>query len=535
MKNPGEIWLGGIAFSPHTRDLRDQAGNRIELRNKSSEVLAYLAERPGMIVAKSDIMEAIWPDVTVSDESLTQCIADIRRALGDKDQDLLQTHIGKGYSLNIADDAPVQRTRAPAWAAVGLVILAMAALAIWLLSAEREPDGPTRIAVLAFEDLSPGDDQGHLGDGIAEGIITELARYPELAVIARNSSFSFRDSATDVVEIAEKLRADFVVEGSMQKSGDRLKVTVQLINARDSTHHWAHEFETDLDDYFDVQSRIVLGVATHLGRELAWLQPATGGQEKVSALHLYLRGNTEFSRQTPQSFRAARDLYQAAIEADPDAPYGYVGMSLIVYKEIPNPLLFKDMPRDELLEMGVDFAEKALYLEPDYYAAHIARGDMHDRAGEHEMAIVRYQQAAKLNPSSADAMALASEPLLFLGREDEAIVVLDRAFNINPIAPGWYYKSMSFAYWAAGKCNEAIGWIKKRSRFHPWDLRHMMVAQACAGDLDGARETAARHLELEPEYTVRTYRERNTVSFKKNPELLERFLADLGKAGMPQG
>ena len=185
--------------------------------------------------------------------------------------------------------------------------------------------------------------------------------------------------------------------------------------------------------------------------------------------------------------------------------------------------------------MGVAYADKALALAPDYYAAHIARGDMHDRAGEHELAINRYQHAAKLNPSSADAMVLSSEPLLFLGREDEAIAVLQRAIAINPIPPGWYYKSMSFALWAKGECEEAAKWSRKRARLNPSDLRHLMVAQACSGDLEGARNTSAQHVRTVPGYTVQTYKDRNTVSFKQNPALLERFLSDLAKAGLPKG
>ena len=523
-----------MTFNARSLELRDGSGSQVGLRNKSSEVLAVLAARPGEIVTKAEIMAAVWPDVAVSDESLTQCIADIRRAIGDTQQARLSTHVGKGYCLNAA--AAPQKARRRVWigALAGAAAVAMVALAVWTPWAASYADGPTRIAVLAFDDLSSSEDVGYMGDGIAEGIITELARYPELAVIARNSSFSFRETPTDVTEIADKLRADFIVEGSMQKSGNRLKTTVQLIDGHDGTHQWAHDFESELDDYFDVQSKIVLGVATHLGRKLAWLEPRTGGRRKVSALHLYLRGNTEFKKQTRESVRSARDLYLQAIEADPDAPYGHVGMALIVWHTIPQPWLYEDLSREELLQMGIDHAEKALAADPEYYAAHIARGDMHDRAGEHELAIARYQHAAKLNPSSADAMALTSEPLLFLGREDEAIAVLERAIDINPITPGWYYKSMAFAHWAAGRCDEAVEWIKKRSRFRPWDLRHMMVAQACAGDLEGAGETAARHMEAEPDYTVGTYRERNAAAFRNNPQLMERFAADLLKAGLPE-
>ena len=543
MSNPDEIYIGELAFNVRSLDLRDGLGSRVALRNKSSEVLAALAVRRGEIVSKADIMAAVWSDVAVSDESLTQCIADIRRAIGDKEQTFLLTHIGKGYSLALtASNADPGSHRQVPSALFGIVLL-VASITGWIFIADHAPeeslamprDERTRVAVLAFDDLSPGADNGYLSDGISEGIITELARYPELAVVARNTSFSFRGHATDITEIAQELDADFVVEGSMQKSGNRVKVTVQLINGWDGTHRWAHEFDRELGDYFDMQSEIVLGVASHLGRELAWFEPETGGPKKATALNLYLRGNREFWKQGKAAKEAARKLYLDSIRADPQAPYGYIGMSLVIYSEIPNRDIYQGMIREKLLKQGISYADKALALAPEYYASHIARGDMHDRAGEHEQAIMRYQHAAKLNPSSADAMVLSAEPLLFLGREDEAIATLQRAIDINPIPPEWYYKSMSFALWAKGKCEEAVKWSKRRARYNPSDLRHLMVAQACAGDLKGAKETAGRHMRTVPGYTVRTYQQRNSISFKNNPQLLDRFLADLAKAGLPEG
>ena len=139
-----------------------------------------------------------------------------------------------------------------------------------------------------------------------------------------------------------------------------------------------------------------------------------------------------------------------------------------------------------------------------------------------------------LNPSSADALALTAEPLMFAGKVDEAIAVMERAIDINPIPPGWYYKSMAFVHRAAGRCEEGAEWIRKISRAHrTWELRHLMVNQACAGDLDAARQTAARHVELLPDYTVQSYM-RNRSGFA-NDELSFRFIEDLRKAGMPEG
>lgn len=156
-----------------SHDLRDWTGKPIGLRKKSSEVLACLAARPGELVTKAEIMAAAWPDVTVTDESLTQCIAEIRKAIGDSGQVLVRTHVGKGYSLD-AGAVSRSRPRLPARPLALAAVLAAVAAAFlaWLIWPAPEQDGPTRVAVLAFDDLSPGEDRGYLGDGIAEGIIT---------------------------------------------------------------------------------------------------------------------------------------------------------------------------------------------------------------------------------------------------------------------------------------------------------------------------------------------------------------------------
>ncbi|MDH5798758.1 MAG: winged helix-turn-helix domain-containing protein, partial [Paracoccaceae bacterium] len=508
MQNRLEIRLGQIVFDLDTRDLRDQAGNRIELRNKSSEVLAFLSAHPGQIVSKSDIMDAVWSEVTVSDESLTQCIADIRRALGDKNQRILKTHIGKGYSLN-ASYARSRRSGGALIVASVLGAIAIAAGVFWFLTGTGPaPNAIPRIAVLAFDDLSVGEEKGWLGDAIAEGVITELARYREFLVLSRNSSFSYRSTPTDIAEIAAKLNADFIVEGSKQKSGDRLRVTVQLINAHDSTHIWADEFDADIGELFDVQSEIVRSIAAQLGRELSWSPPQTGNRQKVDALHYFFLGNQAFEAGTPGAYRQAIDFYEQSIAADPDSPFGYVGMATVVWSDITQGWIYPDVPREELLKLGVDYAEMAITIDPTYYAAHIARGDMHFSAGEHEQAIVRYGTAAELNPSSSTAMAVASDPLIYTGRTEEAIALMERAIEVNPITPGWYYNNLSRAYWDAGRCAEGEQTIRKRASLREWDYRALIVNLVCQGKLEEAQYAAKQLLELNPDFTVSAHARR---------------------------
>ncbi|MEP1205855.1 MAG: winged helix-turn-helix domain-containing protein [Rhizobiaceae bacterium] len=533
MLNRDEIWLGDHSFNSRTGELRDSQKNLLALRRKSTKVLSLLAERPGEIVEKSTLMESVWPSVTVSDENLTQCVADIRRTLGDKDQSLLVTHIGKGYSLQCAVKAPREMRRKGLSVAAALLMVLLVSGIWWILRPDPVPVERPRIAVLAFDDLSAGDNRGWLSDGIAEGIITELARYREFLVIARNSSFSFRHQPVDVTEISSKLKADYIVEGSKQKSGERLRVTVQLLDGQDGTHIWADEFNSEIAELFDVQSKIVRSVAIQIGQELTWNAPQSGGRDKVSALHFFLKANKQFKTKTQESRNQAVDLYRQSIAADPTAPFGYTGLATVIYSELANPLIYTDVPRGELLRRGFEYAEMAIDADPNYDGSHIALGDLYSRAGNQKEAINSYLRAAELNPSNAVAIAVVSEPLLYLDRADEAIETMERAFEVNPVAPNWYYNYLSRALWWAGRCEEGLKVAKDVPRIRTWDYRAQIMNLVCLDRIDEARDVGQKLLKLDPGFTVSEHGRRieGIINF---PKYQKRWLDSLRAAGLPE-
>ena len=185
-----------------------------------------------------------------------------------------------------------------------------------------------RIAVLPFEDFSAGADKGYLSDAVAEGIITELARSKTYAVIARNSSFRYRDQPVDARQIGDELGVDYLLEGSQQKIGDRLKVTAQLLNAHDGSHVWANTYNREIGDLFVVQEEIIRTLADRVGRRIERPLPKSDAAQ-VSALHYLLMGFAE----TDKDFSAAgnellRQFSLKAIEADPNSQFGYIGLAL---------------------------------------------------------------------------------------------------------------------------------------------------------------------------------------------------------------
>ncbi len=442
--------------------------------------------------------------------------------------------VGAGSAVPKQRRNPLILATTPLVLSLALILVLGAGLVWWITRLDPAQADTPRIAVLALDDLSAGEDKGWLSDGIAEGVITELASYREFLVIARHSSFSFRNKPTDITDIAAQLNADYIVEGSKQKSGNKLRVTVQLINGHDGTHIWAHEFDADIGKLFDVQSQIAQSIATQIGVELTTKPPSSGGLAKVSALHFYLQGREAQRKRNPESRRRSVELYEKAIEADPDAPFGYAAMATAIYMDLIMRWVYPDVPRDELLRRGIGYAERAIEADPTYYESHIARGDLHLSAGEHEDAVIRYQMAVELNPSSSEALAVASDSLIFLNRADEAIESMERAMDINPITPGWYYNNLSRAYWSVGRCAEGLQTIKRRLRFRESDYRALIVNLVCVGKIEEARKAGKKLLELDPDFTVNGHGDRIRKMFN-NPEYLERWLNGLRPAGLPEG
>ena len=220
------------------KELRTTGGAIVPLRSQSAELLAVLAARAGEVVPKSELMKAVWADIAVTDDSMVQCVADIRRALGDEQHNVVQTFPKKGYRLNVDGQitpGPVAVRRASVRPRLPrlLALAAVLVLAVVIVAGQQAfrtvpagSDDMPRIAVLPFDDFSSGDDKGYLSDAISEGIITELARSKTYSVIARNSSFRYRDKPTDVPRIGEELGVDYVprgqpAEGRRAPEGDR--------------------------------------------------------------------------------------------------------------------------------------------------------------------------------------------------------------------------------------------------------------------------------------------------------------------------
>ncbi|MER8836224.1 winged helix-turn-helix domain-containing protein [Mesorhizobium sp. M0909] len=548
-KSAETITFGGFVFLTKSNELRTVEGKAVDLRSQSAEVLYALAARPGEIVSKDVLMQAVWPDTFVTDDSLTQCIADIRRAFGDDGHVIVETFPKRGYRLNAdASDAAdpnaaagTERARTR-FSQRGFILAALVLVAaaigayfgaeIWRAAPVRSRDMP-RIAILPFDDMSTGADVGYLSDAVAEGIITELARSKTYAVIARNSSFRYRDQPVDARQIGDELGVDYLLEGSQQKIGDRLKVTAQLLNAHDGSHLWANTYNREIGDLFVVQEEIIRTLADRVGQRIQRPLPKSDAAQ-VSALRYYLMGKVEVKKDFSAAGNALlRQLSLKALEADPNAQFGYIGLAW----SYRNAAVFgwheQEYNRDEVLKRAAVYADKAILLAPDDAETHNVRSSIHTEAGEIGQALARYDQAIALNPSDSNILVHSTDVLLYVGRTDEAIDRIERAKGIDPFHPDWFHWQMGWALWEKNDCRAALTAMRKMSRIPSGAHRMLAGIHACLGNKREAKEALGVFLQNSPGESISKQR-REWEKIWTAPGSLDRWLEHMRFAGLPE-
>ena len=543
------VRIGDCTLHVNSGELRDRVGNSVALRSQSSEVLVRLAKDAGKVVSKEEIIQTVWPETFVTDDSLTQCIADIRRAIGDTNHTVVQTLPKKGYKLiatpvdgpaeanadrPMSNGSHFQLTRHRlSWIGLFGLAIVIASLALWrsgYLADTATPDRPS-IAVLPFDDFSAGKDKGYLSNAIAEGIITELSRSRLYSVTARNSSFRYRGRDTDVRQIGKELGVHYVLEGSQQKSGEKLRVTAQLIDANSGKHVWAHTYDRTIGDLFTVQDAIVRTLADRVGERIARPIPSSN-INKVSALHYFLTArNLIISDFTEANNYKAYELSQKAIEADPNSHHGYLGM-VFVHRHA-GEYGWHGWDRQEAYDKGLDYGKKALDIDPDDPGVHYLLARLRASRGEFADALAHFDKAISLNPSSSRYLASSATPLLYTGRTDEAIERLERAKGIDPFHTDNIHWQMGWALWEKNDCQGALDAMMKMKKIYKGAHRMLAGIYACLGNVEKAQEAYQIFYADAHEPTISELRA-DRKDIWTAPGSLERWLDHMRIAGMKE-
>ena len=390
-----------------------------------------------------------------------------------------------------------------------------------------------RIAVLPFDDFSTGADKGYLSDAVAEGIITELARSKTYAVIARNSSFRYRGQPIDIRQIGDELGVDYLLEGSQQKIGNRLKVTAQLLDAHDGSHLWANTYNREVGDLFVVQEEIIRTLADRVGQRIMRPWPLSEAA-RVSALHYYLMGFAEIQKDfSARGTEVQRQFSLDAVEADPNSQFGYIGLAHSYQRDAAFGWHLQEHSREEALKLGAEYADRAIRLAPDDAESHWARARVYSEAGEVEQALAQYDQAIALNPSNSEILAASAEPLVDLGRTDEAIDRIKQAMGIDPFYPEWFNWQMGWVLYHKNDCEAALAWMRKMSRIQDSAHRTLASIYACLGDERKAKEALAVFLKDSPGDSISKVRKQWEKS-RIGPAAVERLIKHLRIAGLPE-
>ena len=294
-------------------------------------------------------------------------------------------------------------------------------------AAGTDPDpSATAIAVLPFVDMSPDRDQEYFCDGVAEEILNMLTRVRDLQVSSRTSSFRFKGQALDIGEIARKLRVKTMLEGSVRKAGDKLRITAQLIDAATGFHLWSASYDRSMEDIFSIQDEIAKHIAGVLKVKLA---PRTGTYtQNVEAYDYYLQGWNYFHRVGPKNMALARHLFSKAIELDPEFAKAWAGLA----DSYGYDYLYYN-PLDENLVQSTKASKKALELAPDLAEAHTSRAFAHSLCGEFEQAEREFEQAIRINPNLFEAHYLYARTCFHEGKLERAAELFEKASEVRPL------------------------------------------------------------------------------------------------------
>lgn len=508
-----ESATGAYRFGAFVLDLRRgsllSGGTEIALRPKALALLHHLAKHAGRVIGRDEIMQAIWPDIHVTEDSITQCIREIRRALGDEGQ-LIRTLPRRGYMLSAAEvEAP---NRAAEAIALGDPV-------------QAPPTGRPLVLVLPFENIGADPDQGYFAEGLRADLVTDLTRFQELQIAAPAGPAPFLDGGGG--------KACYLVHGSVRRASGRIRVSVQLTDAQSGIAVWAERFDRPLEDLFalqeDLTNHIAATVDIRVGREsLRRIQRQAPAN--LDAYDLYLQGRDLHGRTTEQATLLGRQILGRAIAADPRYAPAYAWQAYTVMRGFT---LGWGMPKGRAaLDHALSFAQQAVALEPESSLCLARMALVLGLLGRHGEAVEVAERGVRANPCDTAGRATYGEVLSMSGHHAAGVTELRAALSLNPFHPPFWRATIGRALLLAGRHQEALDELL-RARAEAPDYRpcrsSLVVAFAETGQMDAARGAALDFLRLRPGFRLRDYD--GVFGFSRRADT-ERFLFAFRTAGI---
>ncbi len=400
-------------------------------------------------------------------------------------------------------------------------------------AAHAAPDAPS-IAVLPFDNMSADREQEYFCDGMVEDIITALSKISGLLVIARTSTFTYKGKPVDVKQIGRDLGVRYVLEGSVRKSGDKVRITAQLIDAGDGTHVWAARFDRDLTDIFALQDEITRNVVSALHVRLVEGEQARvwhRATENLAAWECLMHGRAHFRRFGKAENARARGLFEKSVELDPGYSTAWVWLGWSHWTDVRN--LWSENASASLAR-AEEHTQKAVTLDENLSEVHALLGAIHLMKGNYDDAIAEGEKAVALEPDGADLNAMLAMTLNWSGRPEAAVALVEKAMRLSPMYPAWYLAVLAHACRLGGDFEKAVTYARQSIARNPENMGPrigLIVSCIELGREDEARAQAQEVMNLNRAFSLSKYAGSLTY---RDAAVSERGLAALRSAGLPE-
>lgn len=523
--------LGDFRYHRSSGHLTQADGQIVHMRRQSLDVLSVLAAHRGEVVSKETLIEAVWPGIATTDDSLVQCIADIRRTLG---RDVVETFPKRGYRLCPTTDAgaPIARHKSSYWpwavlaasvAAITLVVVGLSGPSQFDLDEPIVPPvvSPDRtLAILPFANLSGDPDLRYFSDGLSEDLITDLSKVDQLTVISRASSFDFPDAEKDFKDIAESLGVRYLVRGTVRHHDDRIRINVSLVDPYEGSNLWADRFDWDMEHPFEVQEevtrQIVQALSLTLGSEkgeVAHVEPA--------AYYMLLRGLEPLRTLTANGNIEARAYFERAVEFAPGYARAHANIAITYGRE--TVLRYQDEVSKPSIKRGLKAAITAIRFDPDLPEAYFGLGVLNLALGEYDQALAAARHSIKLDGNYTDGYALLAEVAVHGGDLDEALAAIQRAKLLHPRFPFSYDWIEGHVLFQLGRHEEARSLLEAVTRSNPDFYRGLITLAANygqLGEIEAASAILAKARIINPDFAPGTEAKRTLYLFDDRRERL---------------
>jgi len=456
----------------------------VQISNKAFQLLRLLVNHPNRLLTKDEILDAVWGELCVTEGLVKEYIHDLRLALGDdpKQPVYIETVHGRGYRYL----GGIDKGNDPAGAG----------------TQREQGTQPPSLAILPFDNLSGDATQEYFSDGITEDIITELSRFSELVVIARNSSFAYKDLPVEIRQVARELGVGYVMEGSVRRDGERLRITAQLIEADGGGHIWGEKYDRKLGDVFDLQDEITRHVVGSIAPqvELAELERSRKlSHTNLSAYELALKAQAltydAVRMADPDMLDQAMSLARAALELDDRSTHALWTRGMgCVFQHLYG---WGDDPGGALTS-AIETANRLIGIDPSNARSYVVRAWAHQYRREYDLALADYRRALELNPNLALNLFTMAWSEAVAGLAGDAREHAQAALKLSPrdtdIWLGWAYATLELASFIEGDFSEAVKWGRLAIQMHSRMPARQVVMVAGYGYLDDP-ESARSHTE----------------------------------------